>query len=185
MAFILDIDLDYFHLFKNPIDRLEEVLEFAGRPVDFIVEKHHEVVKRWDSAIKKGVIDPPTFILHVDEHHDMLSEHPPMQFGNFIYFVMLKWKKCHVHWLTEDPIDYPDMWLSEDAWKSVRGRFSSGSSLEHEWSHPKPDLVSVCTSPGFIDKSLCSRLLERIAQRSTMQGPAPADRFSKGESGHF
>ncbi len=82
MAFILDIDLDYFQFFKNPIGRLEEVLQFARRPVDFIVDKHHKVVKRWDTAIKKGIIRAPTFILHVDEHHDMLSEHPPMQFGS-------------------------------------------------------------------------------------------------------
>ncbi len=50
----------------------------------------------------------------------MLSDQLPMQFGNFIYFVMRKWSDCRVCWLTKDPIDNPAMWLSEDAWESVR-----------------------------------------------------------------
>ena len=161
MAFILDIDLDYFPLFEEPVCRLDEVLEWAERPVDFIVDEHHKVMKPWVAAIKNNVIETPTFVLHVDEHHDMLSEHRPVQSGNFIYFVLRRWKNCHVHWLTTAPIDYPDAWLSDEAWQSVRARFSSGSRLNATW--PKPDLVSVCTSPGFVESSLARRLLERIA----------------------
>ena len=105
MSCILDIDLDYFRLFNDPIRRLDEVLGWAGRPVDLIVDEHHKVLKYWDRAIEKGVIEAPTFILHVDEHHDMLSEQPPVLFGNFLYFAMRKWPDCRVHWLTENPID--------------------------------------------------------------------------------
>ncbi len=75
------------------------------------------------------MIEVPTFILHVDEHHDMLSEHPPVLFGNFLYFAMRKWSDCRVYWLTKDPIDDPTMWLSEEAWASVGARFRSGSRL--------------------------------------------------------
>ena len=74
MSCILDIDLDYFRLFNDPIRRLDKVLGWARRPVDVIVDEHHKVLKHWDRAIEKGVIEAPTFILHVDEHHDMLSE---------------------------------------------------------------------------------------------------------------
>lgn len=160
MSCILDIDLDYFRLFNDPIGRLDEVLGWARRPVDVIVDEHHKVLNHWDRAIETGVIEAPTFILHVDEHHDMLSEQPPVQFGNFLYFAMRKWPDCRVHWLTQNPIDDPTMWLSEDAWASVGDRFRSGSNLNSKW--PSPKLVSVCTSPGFIDKSLSQELLERI-----------------------
>ena len=45
MSCILDIDLDYFRLFNDPIRRLDEVLEWARRPVDLTVDKHHKVLK--------------------------------------------------------------------------------------------------------------------------------------------
>ena len=160
MSCILEIDLDYFRLSNDPIRRLDEILGWARRPVDFIVDEHHKVLKYWDRAIAKGVIEAPTFILHIDEHHDMLDEQPPVLFGNFLYFAMRKWPDCRVHWLTENPIDDPSMWLSEDAWASVGDRFRFGSSLNSKW--PMPELVSVCTSPGFIERTLCQKLLERI-----------------------
>ncbi len=162
MSFIVDIDLDYFRLFKAPLRRLDQVLKCAGRPVDFIVDHHHEVVERWETAISEGIIGTPTFILHIDEHHDMLGEQLPMNLGNFMYFVMQKWSHCHVCWLTKEPIDHPAMWLSEEAWESVRARWRSVSRLDSRW--PQPDLVSVCTSPGFIEESLSRRLLQRIAE---------------------
>ena len=68
MSCILDIDLDYFRLFSDPIRRLDEVLEWARRPVDLIVDEHHQVLKYWARATANGVIEAPTFILHVDEH---------------------------------------------------------------------------------------------------------------------
>jgi hypothetical protein len=164
MSFILDIDLDYFGLFRHPIKRLDAVLHWARRPIDVIVQYHHEVLGHWDSAVKEGRIDQPTFILHIDEHHDMLGEQPPIQFGNFLYFGMLKWPACRVHWLTKAPIDYPDMWLSEEAWQRVASRFTSGARLNANW--PKPDFISVCTSPGFVEEPLRQELLERIAERN-------------------
>jgi len=164
MSFILDLDLDYFGLFKYPVKRLDAVLHWARRPIEVIVDHHHKVLDHWDSAVKAGRIDQPTFILHVDEHHDMLSEQRPIQFGNFLYFVMLKWPTCRVHWLNKGPIDYPDMWLSEEAWQRVGSRFTSGSRLNPSW--PEPDFVSVCTSPGFVEEPLRRELLERIAEET-------------------
>ena len=184
MSCILDIDLDYFRLFSDPIRRLDEVLEWARRPVDLIVGEHHKVLKHWDRAIAKGAIKAPTFILHVDEHHDMLSERPPVLFGNFLYFAMRKWPDCQVHWLNKDPIDDPTVWLSEGAWASVGGRFRSGARLNSKW--PRPQLVSVCTSPGFIEKSLSQELLERIDELGL--GPLrcfPLRQTSISESGPY
>lgn len=57
--------------------------------------------------------------LHVDEHHDMMSEMPPVNFGSFMYFAMREWPECRVHWVMPDPIDYPDMWLSDEVWDAV------------------------------------------------------------------
>lgn len=160
MSVILDIDLDYFGLVARPIHELDKLLEWAARPVDFVVEHHHEAYLRWTALVQKHIITSPQFIIHVDEHHDMLSEKRPVQFGNFLYFAMRRWPRCRVHWLTVNPIDHPDMWLSERAWDSVSARFESGSNIQQHW--PKPDLVSICRSPDFIDEQLCWRLLRRI-----------------------
>ena len=74
MSSILDIDLDYFYFFDKPVEELDRLLAWAGRPVDFVVEHHHEAFERWVNAVKHRVIRAPQFILHVDEHHDMLSD---------------------------------------------------------------------------------------------------------------
>ena len=160
MSLILDIDLDYFPLFKDPIGRFDKILSWAARPVDLIVDLHHKALTQWSEVIEKGIIESPIFILHVDEHHDMLSETPPIQYGNFIYFAMLQWPDCQVHWLTKDPIDHPDMWISEKAWKLVAERFTFGRCIKPSW--PKPDLVTISTSPGYIDEKLSKTLLNRI-----------------------
>ncbi len=156
---ILDIDLDYFRLFHRPVQTLDHLLRWAGRPVDFVVEHHHQAYGRWEKLVKQRVITAPHFILHADEHHDMLSEKLPVQFGNFLYFALRHWPQCRVHWLTPAAIDYPDQWLSEENWKAISGRFTSGPNIQRDW--PKPDLVSLCTSPGFIDTALAHALLAR------------------------
>jgi hypothetical protein len=163
MSVILDIDLDYFRLFKHPMREWEQLLGWASRPVDFVVKDHHQAFTRWQKLVNQGAISSPSLIIHADEHHDMLSESPPVQFGNFPYFALRQWPECRVHWLTAKPIDHPDMWLSQTAWHAISSRFSSGSKMRREW--PKPDLVSVCTSPGFVDEKLSRSLLERIEKR--------------------
>jgi len=160
MSVILDIDLDYFPLFEQPIAELERLLTWARRPVDFVVEHHHEAYTRWKRIVAADIVEPPHLIIHADEHHDMMSERPPPNFGSFIYFVMRHWPDCRVVWVTPQPIDYPDMWLSDDAWEAVSSRFECARHFRRRW--PKPDLVSVCTSPDFIDARLSARLLERV-----------------------
>ena len=160
VSVILDIDLDYFRFFDEPVERLDELLAWAGRPVDAVVEQHHHAFKFWTHAVKNGIIDTPTFILHVDEHHDLLGETSPVNCGNFLYFAMRRWPKCKVHWLVDMKIDSPSQWLSEEAWEFVNRGFTSGSRVRRGWR--KPDLVTVATSPGFLDDALCRRLVERI-----------------------
>ena len=166
MSSILDIDLDYFSIIDNPIEHLHDLLKWARRPVDFIVEKHHMVLKRWKGSVRKGVISPPTHILHVDEHHDMMDERKSPNIANFMYLVMSYWPGCRVYWLVEQPIDSPEMWISENVWNSLAPRFSQGSRRPHNW--PRPDLVSVCTSPEFIDTALRSRLISEIEEVNRM-----------------
>jgi hypothetical protein len=50
------------------------------------------------------------------------------------------------------------MWLDNDVWLSFSPRFSVGSNRPHGW--PKPDIVSICTSPDFISNDLLQRLLK-------------------------
>ena len=94
----------------------------------------------------------PTNILHVDEHHDMMDEKVTPNIANVILHAMRKWPECRVHWLVEQPIDSPEMWLNEETWRSIAPRFSMGSRRPRGW--PKPDLVSVCTSPDFVKPAL-------------------------------
>jgi len=160
MSSILDIDLDYFRLFDHPLDRLDKLLKWAERPVDAVFEQHHKALKFWSTAAQRGVISSPQFILHVDEHHDLLGERPPVNFGNFMFFAMRRWPECRVQWLVEMRIDSPRQWLSDEAWKSLARRFTSGPHKPRNW--PKPDLVTVATSPGFLNEGLRRRLLKRI-----------------------
>ena len=47
MSSILDIDLDYFNLMDNPVQPLSQLLAWAASPVAFVVENHHQAVRRW------------------------------------------------------------------------------------------------------------------------------------------
>ncbi len=162
MTSILDIDLDYFRFFDDPVDRLADLLGWANRPVDRLVEHHHESLEYWILAIQERSLTVPRFILHVDEHHDMLGERKPISFGNFLYFAMRRWTTCRVHWQVNQPIDSPRMWLSDAAWKSVAKRFSIGPNRRPDW--PKPDIVTVCKSPGFLGKALARQLLGQVRE---------------------
>jgi len=46
MSVILDIDLDYFRFFDEPLERLDELLAWADRPVDAVFKDHHEALRR-------------------------------------------------------------------------------------------------------------------------------------------
>ncbi len=160
MTSILDIDLDYFGLLDDPLGRLDDLLTWADRPVDSLVDHHHKSLVYWIRALRQRSLPAPRYILHVDEHHDMLGERKPIGFGNFLYFAMRRWPGCRVHWQVEEPIDCPSMWLSDEAWASVADRFTVGPCCKPSW--PKPDIVTVCTSPGFLDKALARQLVARV-----------------------
>lgn len=183
MSVILDIDLDYFALFEHPVRELERVLAWAQRPVAFVGRHRHEAYLQWRRMVKEGTIRSPHIIIHVDEHHDIMSEMPPVNFGSFMYFAMREWPECRVHWVMPDPIDYPNMWLSDEAWDAVSSRFSHSSRFKQQW--PKPDLVSVCISPGFIDERLSKALVQRmrelgmVAPNSDQPGQMPAKPYSR------
>ena len=114
----------------------------------------------------------PSHILHVDEHHDMMDAKRRANIANFIYHAMRTWKHCRVHWLVEHPIDSPEIWLDEDVWKSLSGRFSVGSTRPVRW--PNPDLVTICVSPEFVRDDLRQLLLDTAAEFS------PARRHDAG-----
>jgi len=157
MSSILDIDLDYFGLLADPLRRLERLLEWGGAPVAFIVEKHHKAFARWKDRIRRGTLASPSHILHVDEHHDMMDQRRNANIANFMYHAMVTWPQCRVHWLTEQPIDAPWVWLDEEVWELLSQRFSVSPHRPLGW--PKPDLVSVCSSPGFLNEDLRQSLL--------------------------
>ena len=148
MSSILDIDLDYFNLMDNPVQRLSQLLAWAACPVTFVVESHHQAFRRWIRCVEKGSLPEPRYILHVDEHHDMMDEKAQPNIANFVYHAMRTWPQVRVHWLVEQAIDSPSMWLSEDTWMVLSDIFTFGERLPRNW--PKPELVSFCTSPEFV-----------------------------------
>ena len=160
MYSILDIDLDYFNLAKDPFRALRHLLHWASRPVDFVVERHSHAFQRWKRRFRAGSIPAPSHILHVDEHHDMMDERANTNIGNVMYQAMRTWPRCKVHWLIQQPIDSPAMWLTDATWKSLRRRFSRGPIIPPDW--PRPDIVSVCTSPAFLPSTLRQGLLEVV-----------------------
>lgn len=163
MSSILDIDLDYFNLIENPIHRLEQLLTWADCPVSFVVENHHESLRRWKNYIKRGRLQVPRHILHVDEHHDMMDEKSRPNIANFVCHAMWTWPEVRVHWLVEEAIDSPTLWLSDDIWEILSRRFSWGSHIPHKW--PKPHFVSVCTSPEFVSVKRRTELMATIESR--------------------
>ncbi len=170
MSSILDIDLDYFNLMESAIERLRDLLAWAGLPVSIVVGKHHHAFRKWRALVRRGDLPVPGFILHVDEHHDMMDERRSPNLANFMYHVMRQWPACRVHWLVESPIDHPRHWLSDESWREVGDRFSRGRRIPHSW--PKPDLVSVSTSPGFVVDPLRCELLTVIEERLTRRSRA-------------
>ncbi len=163
MYSILDIDLDYFNQMPDAAHRLEQLLNWAACPVSMVVERHNHAFARWRKRWQTHNI-PPSHILHVDEHHDMMDQRKQANIGNFMFHAMHIWPLCRVHWLVDLKIDSPQQWLPEDKWKPLSRRFTSGNRLCSRW--PTPDLVTVCTSPGFIDKALCKRLLGVVGKAS-------------------
>lgn len=159
---ILDIDLDYFNTFEYPLQKFDSLIDWAGHPVDFIVEKHFEVLEQWQKRMEKCGLSSPTHILHVDEHHDMMDEQAVPNIANMIVHAFRRWPQCRVHWLVENPIDSPEMWLSDSTWENLLPRFSKGALKPRNW--PKPNIVSVCTSPAFVAKSIRNQLLARIEE---------------------
>ena len=174
MSSILDIDLDYFSLVAKPSQRLEKLLDWGGKPVAFIVEKHHKAFARWRDRVRRGTLESPSHILHVDEHHDMMDQRRNANIANFMYHAMVMWSQCRVHWLTEQPIDGPRVWLDEEVWDSLSPRFSVSPHRPRGW--PKPDLVSVCSSPGFLSEDLRQELLSVTESRMKPRGQRPVTR---------
>jgi hypothetical protein len=158
---ILDIDLDYFNQLPEPGVRLDRLLSWSGRPVSMVVQRHNHAFARWRTKWRTHDI-VPSHILHVDEHHDMMDQRPQTNIGNFMFHAMRTWPQCRVHWLVQHPIDSPAMWLKDETWDSIRPRFSSGPDRPARW--PKPDLISVCTSPGFVSPVLTEQLMKVVSR---------------------
>jgi len=162
MSCILDIDLDYFNQIDSPVERLRELLHWGSRPVSVVVQKHHHAFRKWRYLVRYGQLSIPQFIIHVDEHHDMMDERQNPNLANFMYHVMCEWPSCKVHWLADTVIDHPNMWLGEETWSVLSNRFSYGACIPHDW--PKPDPISVSTSPEFVDNCLLSKLMDLIPE---------------------
>ena len=173
MYSILDIYLDYFNGADRPVRRLEQLLRWAETPVSFVVDRHNHAFARWKRRFRLGSIPAPSHILHVDEHHDMMDERMQTNIANLMYHAMRVWPECRVHWVVVDPIDSPAMWLSEETWSSFRTRFTLGPERPRGW--PRPNLVSVCTSPAFVESNLREDLLgvvQRFKTRRPRKGNA-------------
>lgn len=168
MSCILDIDLDYFNNVESPIERLRELLHWGSRPVSVVVQKHHHAFRKWRYLVRHGQLSIPRFIIHVDEHHDMMDERKDPNLANFVYHLMCQWPSCMVHWLVDEEIDHPHMWLADESWSDLCDRFSHGAYIPHDW--PKPDLVSVSMDPEFVNDHLLPNLIDVICEDSRLKG---------------
>ncbi len=182
MSSILDIDLDNFNLLDNPVKRLARLLAWAACPVSFVVERHHQAFRQWTRFTEKGILREPQYILHVDEHHDMMDEKTTPNLANFLYHAMRIWPKVRVHWLVEQAIDSPAMWLSTDAWMLLSTRFTFGAHRPRRW--PKPELVSVCTSPEFVAARRRNELMTLIQKSISAEQCAAPGQKTLHASGH-
>ena len=160
MTGILDIDLDYFNLSPNPEGELSALLTWAGRHVDLVVEQHQHAFYWWERIITEKGLATPSTIMHVDEHHDLLNDAPRINAANFMVSVMQQWPTCQVLWVMPEPIDWPDLWLDEETWQRLHGRFRWVPAVPTD--APRPEMVTVCTSPGFLAESLTTQLLTVI-----------------------
>ncbi len=161
MLSILDIDLDYFNLMQDAPHSLGQLLNWAACPVSMVVDRHNHAFARWRKKWQANGIEP-SYILHVDEHHDMMDQRQQTNIANFMFHAMRIWPQCRVHWLVQYPIDTPAMWLDDETWNSLRRRFSYGPNRPSRW--PKPNVVSVCTSPDFVDPNLAAELIEVLSE---------------------
>jgi hypothetical protein len=160
MYSILDIDLDYFNLMPDAAQRLHEMLRWANCSVSIIVKRHNHAFAHWRKRCQEDGITP-SHILHVDEHHDMMDQRQQTNIGNFMCHAMCLWQGCWVHWLVQEAIDSPSMWLEEETWDLLKHRFSYGPNRPARW--PKPHLVSVCTSPEFVASNLTEELMNVLS----------------------
>ena len=160
MYSILDIDLDYFNQMPDAAYRLEQMLNWAACPVSIFVERHNHAFALWKKEWLRDTIEP-SHILHVDEHHDMMDQRQQTNIANFMFHAMRLWPQCRVHWLVQNSIDSPAMWLDDESWKSLSRRFSYGPDRPIRW--PKPDVVSVCSSPEFVPPNLAAELISVVS----------------------
>jgi hypothetical protein len=91
----------------------------------------------------------------------MMDQRPQTNIANFMFHALRTWPQCRVHWLVQHPIDSPAMWLEDETWNSFRPRFSHGPNRPARW--PRPDVVSVCTSPDFVAANLAEELMELLS----------------------
>jgi len=75
---------------------------------------------------------------------------------------MRMWPECRVHWLVQQAIDSPAMWIEDDLWAEIRPRFTHGARRPAKW--PKPHLVSICTSSEFVAPDLARELIEVVEE---------------------
>jgi hypothetical protein len=91
----------------------------------------------------------------------MMDQRQQTNIANFMFHAMRMWPQCRVHWLVQHPIDSPAMWLEDETWDSLLRRFSHGPHCPAQW--PKPDVVSVCTSPDFVAPKLAAELMDVLS----------------------
>ncbi len=46
----------------------------------------------------------------------MMDQRQQTNIGNFMFHAMRMWPECRVHWLVQQAIDSPAMWIEDDMW---------------------------------------------------------------------
>lgn len=157
MYSVFDIDLDYFNRMPDAAHRLEQLLNWAARPVSMVVERHNHAFARWRKRWQTHNI-APSHILHVDEHHDMMDQRQQTNIANFMFHAMRMWPSAECIGWCSIPSTRPPC-----GWKTKRGTRCDAGSVKDPAGWPKPDVVSVCTSPDFVAPNLAAELMDVLS----------------------
>ncbi|MFO7899930.1 MAG: UPF0489 family protein [Planctomycetota bacterium] len=52
------------------------------------MEHHHHALREWRATVRRGRLSLPTYILHIDEHHDMMDERGQPNIANVMVRAM-------------------------------------------------------------------------------------------------
>ncbi len=158
----LDFDLDYLIDFDNPIGELHSIIrELNPKTPTEIVVSHQSALSPMMWAAKKGFVETPMHIIHVDRHHDMYNGAPFQTPGrslsladadcsNFVFAIPLK-SYDRFTWV-RDHLSKTDSgeWMNGKRWLHMNGKKVVDTEMR-AWNPRMVGAACFCLSPDYMD----------------------------------